>query len=320
MLNLYDIERGYSLGFHIHDSNDTNNNNNNKNMTAAAATAASAGVNKRKDSSPDSSSLASSLNAVETDLLSYDETELLFYVNAGEIPPILIDLVDRLNVSLFYDGCIIAQIRDFRRQPQTQPHTRTDTSSPFETRHVLLQASTQTLVADLNSICNSGHYIWTQEDKYSLESQLLVATQPVLCLDPSPRVAIARSHAFATSSRAFTADRRLKRFAVRHSEAARRRALARWHEYALPYPFRIAKMRRNMQQQQHHQQQNQTVAASLNPGAGSTNTNSSSLSSNQNNSHNHSQPHAAMARISSLMANAFSSAQVLFFILFSSSI
>lgn len=70
VLNLYDIDRGYSLGFHVHD-NIINNNNDQ----------------------------SSSLNSIETDLLSYDETELLFYVNAGEIPPILIDLVDRLNVN-----------------------------------------------------------------------------------------------------------------------------------------------------------------------------------------------------------------------------
>lgn len=205
-------------------------------------------------------------------------------------------------MNLFYDGCIIGEIRDFRRHGP----------SP-EIRHVLLQASTQTLVADLNSICNSGHYIWTQEDKYSLESQLLLATQPTLCLDPSPRVAIARSHVVGQSSRAFTADRRLKRFAMRYTESYRRRALARCHDYSLPYPFRIAKLRRHaqMQQQQHHLGA-AAVAAATAAACCPTNYNShnfvaaaaaTAAASSQHNP-------TATTRVSGLLANAFSSTQV----------
>lgn len=206
-------------------------------------------------------------------------------------------------MSLFYDGCIIAEIRDFRRLSGD-----INSSASPEIRHVLLQASTQTLVADLNSICNSGHYIWTQEDKYSLESQLLVATQPALCLDPSPRVAVARSHALAQSSRAFTADRRLKRFALRYTEAYRRRALARWHDYSLPYPFRIAKLRRNMQSQHQQAAANAATVCCTTP---TTPTPTSSLLNSNTSTHLHAPPHSAMARISSLLANAFSSNQVI---------
>ena len=39
----------------------------------------------------------------------------------------------------------------------------------------------------MNAITNDGHH-WTQEDKFTLESQLLLATQEPLCLDPSPAV------------------------------------------------------------------------------------------------------------------------------------
>lgn len=39
------------------------------------------------------------LNMTETKPLSYEENEFLFYVNSGEIPPILIDLIDHINVS-----------------------------------------------------------------------------------------------------------------------------------------------------------------------------------------------------------------------------
>lgn len=204
-------------------------------------------------------------------------------------------------MNLFYDGCIIAEIRDYRRSQRKatiEPPSPIDEEPP-ELSHLLLQSSTQTLVADLNSMCSGsgqqpgGGHIWTQDDKNSLESQLLVATQPSLCLEPNPRVSIARS-SVVRGSGAFTAERRLKRFALRYSEAYRRRASA--HNYALPYPFRIAKLRRDLQQQ--HQQQFCSSSSS-----------SSSSSSNPNtpttaNSLSSSSGHAAFSRISGLLASA----------------
>ena len=46
------------------------------------------------------------MNNTETKLLTYDEQDLLVYINSSEIPPVMIDLIDRLNddVNLFYDG------------------------------------------------------------------------------------------------------------------------------------------------------------------------------------------------------------------------
>ena len=43
----------------------------------------------------------------------------------------------------------------------------------------------QTLLCDINSITTDGHR-WTQEDKYTLEGQLLMHTNENLCLHPSP--------------------------------------------------------------------------------------------------------------------------------------
>lgn len=91
VLNFYSSEKGYSIGFNIQDvSSDTNNNLKSSNINSSISSFG--GNNGKEVSSPPS------LNSVETDLLSYNETELLFYINAGEIPPILIDLVDRLSV------------------------------------------------------------------------------------------------------------------------------------------------------------------------------------------------------------------------------
>lgn len=45
----------------------------------------------------------------------------------------------------------------------------------------------QTLLCDINTLTNDGHR-WTQEDKFQLESMLLLHTNEPLCLDPSPSV------------------------------------------------------------------------------------------------------------------------------------
>ena len=113
----------------------------------------------------------------------------------------MIDLVDRLNknVNLFYDGCIILEIRDHRR------------SKSLLINYILLQPSIQTLLADLNSITNDGNFIWTQEDKYALESQLILAnTQENLCLHPSPIVSIIKNKIFTNKFK--LNDKKLKRY------------------------------------------------------------------------------------------------------------
>jgi hypothetical protein len=71
VLNLYQLSSGYSLGFNV------------------------------KSLTPDANLKYSDrleLNSVETKPLSYEENEFLHHVNKGEIPPILIDLIDHINV------------------------------------------------------------------------------------------------------------------------------------------------------------------------------------------------------------------------------
>lgn len=197
VLNLYSIEKGYSLGFNI---------------------------------KAEEQRFVTNFNLVETKLLSYDETELLFFINNGEIPPVVIDLVDRLNVNMFEDGCIIMEIRDYRRRCASQ----------FDLHFILLQPSMQTLVADLNSITNDGNFIWTQEDKYTLESQLILATAQPLCLHPSPIVSILKQKILNHKRK--LNDRKLKRNVFKFTDTYLNRA-ARCNEYDLPLPFHIRKIR-----------------------------------------------------------------------------
>ena len=109
VINFYPIHKGYSMGFNIkqNNSNHTTTCDANNNETT------NSNFKPRKQNTD---LYLSSFNAIETKLMSYDETELLYYINAGEIPPVMIDLIDRLNVNMYQDGCIILEIHDFRRR------------------------------------------------------------------------------------------------------------------------------------------------------------------------------------------------------------
>ena len=159
----------------------------------------------------------------------------------------------KTKVRLFYDGCIIIEVRDYRRRNAAFATVSSKTTQTVEEvwsklydRHfVLARPSMQTLLADLNSICNEGSYVWTQEDKYALESQLLLATQQPLCLDPSIKVSIVKARLNGQFTSPLVGHRRLKRLAQRNSNASVLRA-ARWNEFNLPHPFHILKIRHKM--------------------------------------------------------------------------
>ncbi|XP_006837713.1 PREDICTED: transcription factor SPT20 homolog isoform X1 [Chrysochloris asiatica] len=117
----------------------------------------------------------------ETIRLPYEEGELLEYLDAEELPPILVDLLEKSQVNIFHCGCVIAEIRDYRQSSNTK-------TPGYQSRHILLRPTMQTLICDVHSIASDNHK-WTQEDKLLLESQLILATAEPLCLDPSVAVA-----------------------------------------------------------------------------------------------------------------------------------
>ncbi|XP_016014978.2 transcription factor SPT20 homolog [Rousettus aegyptiacus] len=118
---------------------------------------------------------------LETIQLSYEEGELLEYLDAEELPPILVDILESAPVNLFHCGCVIAEIRDYRQCSNTE-------GPRYQSRHILLRPTMQTLAYDVQSI-TSDNQTWTQDDKLLLESQLILATAEPLCLDPSVSVA-----------------------------------------------------------------------------------------------------------------------------------
>ncbi|XP_023971010.1 transcription factor SPT20 homolog [Physeter macrocephalus] len=112
--------------------------------------------------------------------LPYEEGELLEYLDAEELPPVLVNLLEESQVNLFHHGCVIAEIRDYRQSSDRGP-------PHYQSRHILLRPTMQTLACDVEDIA-SDNQNWTQEDRLLLESQLILATAEPLCLDPSVSV------------------------------------------------------------------------------------------------------------------------------------
>uniref|UniRef100_A0ABI7ZBB7 Spt20-like SEP domain-containing protein n=1 Tax=Felis catus TaxID=9685 RepID=A0ABI7ZBB7_FELCA len=115
----------------------------------------------------------------ETIRLPYEEGELLEYLDAEQLPPALVDLLEKSQVNFFHSGCVIAQVRDYRQCSREPPG--------YASRHVLLRPTMQTLACDVQSMTGDDQ-TWTQEDRFLLESQLILATAEPLCLDPSVSV------------------------------------------------------------------------------------------------------------------------------------
>ncbi|XP_045143048.1 transcription factor SPT20 homolog isoform X8 [Echinops telfairi] len=146
----------------------------------------------------------------ETIRLPYEEGELLEYLDAEELPPILVDLLEKSQVNIFHCGCVIAEIRDYRQSSNMK-------SPGYQSRHILLRPTMQTLICDVHSITSDNHK-WTQEDKLLLESQLILATAEPLCLDPSVAVACTANRLLYNKQKMNT--RPLKRCFKRYSRSS----------------------------------------------------------------------------------------------------
>ncbi|KAI4554249.1 hypothetical protein MJG53_019548 [Ovis ammon polii x Ovis aries] len=145
---------------------------------------------------------------IESIRLPYEEGELLEYLDAQELPPVLVDLLEKSPVNVFHQGCVIAEIRDYRQFSEGEPPS-------YQSRHILLRPTMQTLACDVEAIA-SDHQNWTQEDKLLLESQLILATAEPLCLDPSVSVACTENRLLYNKQKLNTLPmkRNLKRFST----------------------------------------------------------------------------------------------------------
>ncbi|KAJ7409021.1 Transcription factor SPT20 like protein [Willisornis vidua] len=164
----------------------------------------------------------------ETIRLPYEEGELLEYLDAEELPPILVDLLEKSQVNIFHCGCVIAEIRDYRQSGNMKSPT-------YQSKHILLRPTMQTLICDVHSITSDNHK-WTQEDKLLLESQLILATAEPLCLDPSIAVTCTTNRLLYNKQKMNT--RPMKRCFKRYSRSSLNRQQEVAH-YSTPPQFRL---------------------------------------------------------------------------------
>lgn len=170
---------------------------------------------------------------LETARWPYEEEDLLSYIDNEELPVMLLDLLESEYSSLFYSGCIIAQIRDYR---QAYP------SFLCDTHHVLLKPTTQSIITDANVIGSRAGC--TLEERTMLESALVLATSPPLCLDPRPAVGMLAAR-LSTTSKLFNTPH-IRRQAKRFSQVAvnRKRKLDQFtHHHGLELLELINKQR-----------------------------------------------------------------------------
>ncbi|XP_041870206.1 transcription factor SPT20 homolog isoform X6 [Corvus kubaryi] len=164
----------------------------------------------------------------ETIRLPYEEGELLEYLDAEELPPILVDLLEKSQVNIFHCGCVIAEIRDYRQSGNMKSPT-------YQSKHILLRPTMQTLICDVHSITSDNHK-WTQEDKLLLESQLILATAEPLCLDPSIAVTCTTNRLLYNKQKMNT--RPMKRYFKRYSRSSLNRQQEVAH-YSTPPQLRL---------------------------------------------------------------------------------
>ncbi|KAG2313193.1 hypothetical protein Bca52824_024750 [Brassica carinata] len=98
---------------------------------------------------------------------------LLSAIEAGRLPS---DVLEDIPCK-FVDGAVICEVHDYRKRTPEQ-------ASPVINK-VRLKMSLENVVKDIPSMSDSS---WTYGDLMEVESRILKAIQPELCLDPVPRL------------------------------------------------------------------------------------------------------------------------------------
>lgn len=148
-------------------------------------------------------------NLQETPSWLYDNAHLLDALDAEELPPLIIDFCNVHCPHLFYNGAVIAQIRDYR---QSYPLDICDI------HYVLLRPTATSLWDEINGAVDTN---WTAKERTAFESQLVLATAPPICLDPSPLIGIAAIN--ATTERAPLATDGVRKTARRFLQVTKNR-------------------------------------------------------------------------------------------------
>ncbi|KII87461.1 hypothetical protein PLICRDRAFT_142760 [Plicaturopsis crispa FD-325 SS-3] len=115
-------------------------------------------------------------------LYTHQVASLLEDIRAHRIPVDFLELFDSAGVP-FYDGCMIVELLDYRPQKSKD----SPLEQPERTR-VVLHPNSETLWADICLLNQKSGKTWTDENALEIESRLLLATAPPLCLAPDPHL------------------------------------------------------------------------------------------------------------------------------------
>lgn len=191
IINLYPGNKGYTLAFRPATS------------TPSSATTVTANHRHHHHHQP------AGENLQETPSWLYDNAHLLDALDSEELPPLIIDFCNVHCPHLFYNGAVIAQIRDYR---QSYPLDICDI------HYVLLRPTATALWDEINGVVDTS---WSVKERTAFESQLVLATAPPICLDPSPMIGIAAIN--ATTERAPLATDSVRKTARRFLQVTKNR-------------------------------------------------------------------------------------------------
>ncbi|XP_065159509.1 uncharacterized protein Spt20 isoform X2 [Atheta coriaria] len=172
ILNLYPGNKGYSITFPMHPLSD--------------------------------SCTDDTAETMETKPWPYEDAELLRYLDLEELPAFLVDLFEPAYGFLFYSGCIIAKVRDYRQAFPAHKAT---------IHHVLLRPTLQSILADVQKLAEEK----SAEERAQLESRILLAHHPTLCLD-SKSTTVAERTAHLQHNRHLFVTNRIRRAAMKYSQ------------------------------------------------------------------------------------------------------
>ncbi|KAF9973030.1 Transcription factor spt20 [Actinomortierella ambigua] len=123
-------------------------------------------------------------------------------IQEQRLPAGLLDIIKNAQCS-YYEGRLIVEVVDHRtrnrkkrvnnKQEESTVNGVEEGSQPAagtQTKRVVLSPSQETLWADLSLLHEESRQTWSNELALEVESQILLATEAPLCLDPSPQVTL----------------------------------------------------------------------------------------------------------------------------------
>ncbi|KAJ0096396.1 hypothetical protein Patl1_29055 [Pistacia atlantica] len=117
-------------------------------------------------------------------LLPYDKASDIFLVamESGQLP---IDFPDSISGE-YVGGTLVCEVRDYRKSESEQGSTLSSPMAGFPTvKKVRLRVTLENVVKDVSLVLDDS---WSYADLMDVESEIVNAMNPQLCLDPTPKL------------------------------------------------------------------------------------------------------------------------------------